>query len=339
MKTGITQEGYPSGRLRLGFLGVGWIGLHRMKSLLDSGLAEATAISDPSEQALENSLKVAPRAALCKDLDSLLREGVDGIVIATPSACHAEQATKALEAGSAVFCQKPLGRNAGETRGVVYTAQRVDRLLSVDFSYRFLSGVRSIRESVRQGEFGEVYGVDLTFHNAYGPDKPWYYQRGEAGGGCLIDLGVHLLDLMMWILDFPEVGVSSSRIFSGGKPLGNRRDCVEDYAVAQLDLGNGAVGRLTCSWGLSAGCDADIRLLFYGTKGGASIHNVGGSFYDFQAERLEGTKRNVIGDPVEWWGRSALEWASRLGRGDRFDPASFGITRVAEIMDDIYDRA
>src|SRR3712207_9229647 len=79
--------------------------------------------------------------------------------------------------------------------------------------------------------------LDLTFHNAYGPDAAWFYDKRAAGGGCVMDLGVHLVDLALWALDFPEVASVSSQLLSGGAPLGP--DAVEDYAVAQIGLADG----------------------------------------------------------------------------------------------------
>ena len=92
---------------RLGFLGVGWIGRNRLDAVVDAEVGEAAAIADP---AVPGALRT---------LDELLEQELDGVVIATPSALHAEQAIAALDAGLAVFCQKPLGRNEAEARAVV----------------------------------------------------------------------------------------------------------------------------------------------------------------------------------------------------------------------------
>src|SRR5215217_3458329 len=130
---------------RLGFLGTGWIGRHRMEAMVATGAIEAVAIADPSAEMQAEALKAAPGAQVVDGLDGLIALGLDGIVIATPSALHAEQSIRALESKAAVFCQKPLGRTADEARRVVDAARAADRLLSVDFSYRFTEGMRAIR--------------------------------------------------------------------------------------------------------------------------------------------------------------------------------------------------
>lgn len=315
--------------VRLGFLGVGWIGRNRMEAIARSGVAEIAAIADPSPDA----------GAPCATLDELLEQELDGIVIATPSALHAEQSIRALEHGLAVFCQKPLGRTAAETRRVVDAARAANRLLGVDLSYRSTAGMRQIRELITAGELGRIYAVDLVFHNAYGPDKPWFYDSQLSGGGCVMDLGVHLVDLALWTLGFPGVVEVSSRLFAGGEPLGARPERVEDYAVARLDLDSGAAVQLACSWLLPAGTDAVIGAAFYGTGGGAALRNVAGSFYDFTAERFRGTAREVLTTPPDdWGGRAAVDWATQLASGERFDPAAERLVDVASALDQIYGR-
>jgi len=324
-------------RPRIGFLGVGWIGRHRMEAMIGTGVIEAAAIAEPSPEALAAALELAPEAEQCHGLDALLEAGLDGVVIATPSALHAEQTIRALEAGVAVFCQKPLGRTEAEVRACVAAARETDRLLAVDLSYRFTEGVARIRELLREGELGRVHAVDLTFHNAYGPDKPWFYDPALSGGGCVMDLGVHLVDLALWLVDSPVIDVQSS-LFAGGRPLGGA-GAAEDYAVATLTLESGCVVRLACSWKLHAGQDAVISAAFYGDRGGAALSNVGGSFYDFTAERFRGTSREILASPPDaWGGRAAADWASRLAAGEGFDPEVERLERVARVLDRIYGR-
>jgi predicted dehydrogenase len=328
-----------SDRPRLGFLGVGWIGRHRMQAIAASDVADVVAVADASADAAAQAAEHAPGAAILGSLDAILEAGVDGVVLATPSALHAAQAVAALERGVAVFCQKPLARTAAETRQVVDAAREADRLLAVDLSYRFTDGMRRVRELVRGGDLGDVYAVDLVFHNAYGPDKPWFYDPELSGGGCVIDLGIHLVDLALWTLDFPRLEGVTSRLYARGAPLRDARAAVEDYAVARLDLDGGAAVQLACSWNLPAGCDAVIGASFYGTRGGAALRNVNGSFYDFTAERFHGTRRETLSAPPDdWGGRAAVAWATRLAAGERFDPAVARLVEVAAALDAIYGR-
>ncbi len=325
---------------RVGFLGTGWIGRHRMEAIIATGLIDPVAVADPSPECAEEAFKLAPHAALVPSLEVLLDCKLDGLVIATPSALHAEQAIAALEGGVAVFCQKPLGRNAAEATAVVEAAQRADRLLAVDFSYRLTAATAALAELIRADELGEIFAIDLVFHNAYGPDKPWFYDRALAGGGCLIDLGVHLVDLALWLTGFPQVEYVTSRLFFEGRALSSASPEVEDFALARLDLAGGISARLACSWRLNAGQDAIIETSVYGTKGGASIRNVDGSFFDFELLHHHGTaSERLVAPPDDWGGRAAAAWAVRLAEDRSFDRQALRLPEVSSALDRIYAAA
>ena len=322
----------------LGFVGTGWIGRHRMEAILASGWADAAAILEPDPRALELARALAPGARVMPSLDALLQLPLDGMVIATPSALHAQQSIAALEAGMAVFCQKPLGRNAAEVRAVVDAARKADRLLGVDFSYRHTAAVQALRRTIESGALGQIYFADLVFHNAYGPDKPWFFDPAQSGGGCLMDLGVHLVDLALWLLGFPEVEHVSARTRLGGAAL-LEPEC-EDFATAELDLAGGTTVRIACSWHLHAGRDAVIEATLQGTGGGVSMRNVGGSFYDFEAHLWRGTASELLAAPPDaWGGRAALQWTKQLARGGQFDRGAHELVQIAEVIDRIYSQA
>jgi predicted dehydrogenase len=326
--------------MRLGFLGVGWIGRHRLEAVAASGAADIVAIADPSEENRQAARAAAPAATLHASVEELLAQPLDGVVIATPSALHADQAVAALDQQVAVFCQKPLGRNAAEVERVIAAAAAADRLLGADFCYRTLEGVRRIRELVDDGALGRIFALDLVFHNAYGPDKDWFYDRARSGGGCVMDLGIHLADLALWLLRGPEVVAVHSHLYAAGERLEADDERVEDYAVATIELAGGVVVRLGCSWLLSAGREAVIEVALHGTEGGAFLRNVDGSFYDFVAEHCVGTGREVLARPPDpWGGRAVVSWAERLAAGHGFDPAAQRYLDAARVVDAIYQRS
>jgi len=114
---------------------------------------------------------------------------------------------------------------------------------------------------------------------------------------------------------------------------------VEDFAVVRLDLGSGAALSLACSWNLPAGRDCVFDVSLYGTRGGAAMRNVDGSFYDFRAERFDGTQVETLAEPPDDWGGRALQaWAERLARDASFDEEVEHVVRVAQVLDLIYGR-
>lgn len=325
----------------IGFVGVGWIGLNRMNAMLKEDLITVESIADASEESLLKAQQAVPDASLYLSLNELLDEKPDGIVIATPSALHASQAITALENGVAVFVQKPLARTVGETAMVVDAAEKSGKLLGVDFSYRFTEGMQKINQLIKSGAFGKIFAINLVFHNAYGPDKEWFYKPELSGGGCVIDLGSHIIDLALWILDFPEVANVTSSLFSGGKPITLPEEETEDFAMANIETKTGTSIQLACSWNLQAGQEAVIEATFYGTEGGATFRNIDGSFFHFEAYKFHlKTKKELLTSqtPDDWGGRAAIDWARRLAKGEGFNKDAYQFVKVAEVIDRIYKR-
>jgi predicted dehydrogenase len=327
-------------RPRVGCVGVGWIGRIRLAALAASGVVDVVAVLDPDPAARDSVAQLLPHAGLYDELDELLAAGLDGVVIATPSALHASQTAAALDAGAAVFCQKPLARTAAETRALIDAAERADRLLEVDLCYRQTRAARALRDALHRNQIGTVHAVDMVFHNAYGPDKPWFLRRSQSGGGCLIDLGTHVLDLALWLTGAASLTVDAAHLTRGGEPVDPSGEEVEDFALAQLHTDAGVAVRVACSWFLSAGRDCVFEATAYGTAGAVTMRNVDGSFYDFAADRHHGTTRSslVVG-PDEWGARAIRGWAGRLAHGARFDQRAWELETLATTIDDIYGRA
>jgi predicted dehydrogenase len=327
--------------LALGFIGVGWIGRNRMDVLLKSGLAKAALIAEPSADNAAEAFVSAPDAILAASYEEVCENGdVDGIVIATPSALHAQQVLQALNSNKAVFCQKPLARTVAEVRLLAEASSRADKLLHVDLSYRHTKAFQAAYDVVSNGSIGTVYAVDLIFHNAYGPDKDWFFDVNRSGGGCIMDLGIHLIDLAMSTLNFPKIASINSNLFRQGKKMEIPLTETEDFASVMMLTDNNININLQCSWNLPAGKDAVIEAKFYGTSGGAAFLNSNGSFYEFRAEKYLGTETELLFDDTdEWSGRAGLVWAQDVINGKGYDPKSAEeFIKTAEIIDKIYGR-
>jgi len=331
-----------SAALRLGFAGLGWIGAMRMDAVAASGRAVVAALCDPSEACLSAAVERHREAVAFADYDEMLARseqlGLDGIVIATPNSLHAPQAIAALERGLAVFCQKPLALTAAEARAIVDAARRADRRLGVDYSYRYTDGAQALRAMVRSGELGRIFVIETAFHNAYGPGKAWCHDPAIAGGGALIDLGVHQIDLSLWILDSRGVRSIRGCAFRRGEPLDGRG--IDDFAIAQLELDGGVLVHLAVSWNAHAGTDCVIRTACFGTRGGAEVRNIDGSFFDFETLRFEGRERRAVGrEAGDWLGRAILDWVDHTAASPAFDPEVERSVHVAEVVDEIYRAA
>lgn len=324
---------------RLGFAGVGWIGAQRMSVLADSGLARVAAICDPDEERRDAACRKLPRAPVaCEHFEQLLDQPLDGVVIATPNALHEPQAAAAMERGLAVFSQKPLALTSSGTARLLDLARRRNLPLGVDWSYRWLAGVPELKRRIEAGELGTITAAELCFHNAWGPDARWYYDPAQAGGGCLLDLGCHLLDLCHWLLDASGPREVRARCFGGGCRLEPPITEPEDFVMADIDYESGQHVHLSCSWRASAGRGAIIECRIFGTEGGAEIRNVDGSFYDFIVALNHGADAAVLGGPPDAWsGRALVDWTRRLR--ERAGCGELGhLQTTAGVIDTIYGR-
>jgi predicted dehydrogenase len=339
-----TEETVVVEPARLGFVGVGGTGRQRLGAIATSGLGDIVAIFDPDPETALEACSAAPGALVVPDFAALLQQDLAGLVITAPAPLQAEQAAMALRRGLSVFCQAPLSLTAEETRGVIDTARRADRLLGVDMSYRHPTAMRVLRSTVQAGELGDIYAVDVAFHNASGdspgPEVRTAHVAEKRGLGCVTELGTHVLDLALWTLGFPRITGVASRLYSGGERITRPNDAlVEDYATAMIDLDTGVTLGLACSWDRPAGEEAHIQATFYGTEAAASFRNVNGSLTDFTAELFRGTHRHTLATPPDHWvGRAAVGWTRAVSMGGRYDPWVEGIADVAAAADRIDGR-
>jgi predicted dehydrogenase len=321
-------------RPRVGFAGLGWIGRQRLEAIAATGAVEVAGLQDPEPAALDAAAAVAPGAAAVGDYAALLDLGLDGIVIASPSALHAGQARAALDAGAAVFCQKPLARTAAEARGVVALARAADRLLAVDLCYPRTAAFGAIREVLKAGGIGRPFAADLVFHNAYGPDKPWFYDIAQSGGGAMMDLGTHLVDLVLdafggrrWRsrpISMPGAGGSRRR---GSRTTPPRRSASRAAPRRGSPVpGSSMPGRTPSSaW------------RFMAARGALRSATAAARFSTSRPGGTAGRRASVIAAPPDdWGGRAAADWALRLARDIGFDPAAGRLVTLSETLDRIY---
>jgi predicted dehydrogenase len=187
--------------IRLGVAGLGWLGESLIKDVPRAGGLEVVAVQDvvPGRAAAVADRCGAP-CHLERFDDLLALSEVDAVLICTPNGLHAEQAQAALRAGKDVLVQKPLALTCDDAVRTLEAAAKAERLLFVDYSYRFLETMGALRDLLPPA--GAIRSIRAVFHNLYGPgvEKTWFFDARMAGGGALMDLGVHLLDLGLWLL-------------------------------------------------------------------------------------------------------------------------------------------
>jgi predicted dehydrogenase len=184
---------------QLGFAGVGWLGESLIKELPRFSQLRLAAVQDTN---LELARQVAQRytcrlyTADYAELMNLAK--LDAVVICTPNTFHAPQAQAAVRAGKHVLVQKPLALSPKDARATLDLAGSHQRVLFVDYTYRYLPTIQAFYACLEG--LGKLRAVRAVFHNIYGPGKAWFFDPALSGGGALMDLGVHLIDLGVWLL-------------------------------------------------------------------------------------------------------------------------------------------
>jgi predicted dehydrogenase len=207
---------------------------------------------------------------------------IDAVDIVAPNNLHAPVSIAALDAGKHVFCEKPPALNAREAAEMMRCAQRNKRILMYGFMFRFSEKMRMVREFIQKGLVGEIYYIKAGVIRRHGNPGGWFTSREMAGGGALMDVGVHLIDLALFLVGDPEPASAFGRTFQG---IGKRQNIkwrrpgwvsvmpeeypseVEDMAVAMINFVNGSCLSLETSF--SSHIKDDMMYLeILGSKGG-----------------------------------------------------------------------
>jgi len=276
-------------RLRVGVVGLG-MGKGHVKGYQAHPRAEVAAVCDLNEALLKDKAAEFGVPETYTDAVTMFKKaGLDAVSIATPNKFHAPLTIAALRQGLHVLCEKPMAMNAREAQKMLDVAKAKKRNLMINFSYRFTSVSRALKAQVDAGVLGEVYFGRTVWHRRRGMPKfgGWFGIKELAGGGPLIDLGVHRLDLALWLMGYPEpVVVSGSaynKLAAQAAKRANKPFTVEDLACGMVKFANGATLIVEASWALHIKHREHMVTRLCGTKGGLVQRNVDGK-YQFEAE-------------------------------------------------------
>lgn len=260
----------------LGVAGAGWLGESLIKDVPRVTELSVVAVQDV---VADRAREVAARYGIAwsgdRYADLLGAEGVEAVVVCTPNALHPVQAQAALRAGKHVLVQKPLALSCADAVSTIELAARVQRVLFVDYTYRFLDTMHVFRQALAAA--GPVRSARAVFHNIYGPgaEKTWFFDPAMAGGGALTDLGVHLLDLGLWLLEPREVRLQTAE-------LADVR-AVEHSARLAIRLDD-CPFEVAVSWNAPL-ASTEIALEAVSSNGLLRWENVDGSFFHFRCLR------------------------------------------------------
>lgn len=287
------MRGADDGAIRVGLVGLGSIAHQHTEFARDLG-AEIVAGLDVSPDARDR-YEEAFGLPTCCDFDDLLARDPDAIIVTTPNCYHEEYAVGALDAGVHVLCEKPLAHTVESAERIVTAANAADATLMVGFNFRFSPPAECVRAAIDAGRLGEVLHVDANFLRRRGvPGRgSWFTKQELAGGGALVDIGVHALDLALYLLGYPEVVEVSGRVRSlfgnrsdytydemWGDDLGPGEFDVDDSATAFISCADGRTVSLSAAWAVNR--DPNDEFVVEGTESGARFGLEGSeaTFYD-----------------------------------------------------------
>lgn len=259
-------------KIRVGVIGLG-MGKSHLRRFAECPQAVVTAVCDLDEGLLAKAKEEYNIPFVFTDYRKMLKLGeLDAVSIVTPNVFHAAMSMEALRRGKHVLCEKPMAMNARQAKRMVEEAGKHKKKLMIHFNQRYSPEARYIKNTIDKGGLGEIYYIKTGWLRRMGaPMRPSFTDKSVSGGGPLIDLGVHRLDLALWLLDYPGVLTVSAGVFDkiAGDKLRSRgmKYDVEDLGVAMLRLDTGAVLMLEASWATMIKCEEEMNTVIFGTKG------------------------------------------------------------------------
>jgi len=276
-------------KLRVGVIGLG-IGRMHLDGYKTHAGAEIVAIADTDPVRLQkvgDEYGVVQRYACAEEM--LQKEKLDIVSVCTPNKFHKPLTLEAIRNGCHVLCEKPMAMNACEAIEMQEAARKAGRRIMINFSSRFGPTGYALKQQVDAGVVGDIYFGRTVWHRRRGMPGfgGWFGTKELSGGGPLIDLGVHRLDLALWLMGYPQpawvMGATFDPIAQEIAAREGKKFDVEDLAAACIKFENGAMLMVEASWASNQKKNEQMETMLFGTKGGLSQHNVGEG-YDAEAE-------------------------------------------------------
>lgn len=294
-------------KLRIGVVGTGNIfRFAHLPAWLANPETEIVAVCDAYRAGAQKVADEHGIPDVYEDYSELIaRDDIDVVNVCTPNLYHSEVSVAALQAGKHVFCEKPDAINPAEAVKMAEAAKASGKVLMVMRNNRYRPVSRFLKSYVENGHMGEVYAGRCGWVRRRGiPGKGgWFTTKALSGGGPLIDLGVHMIDLAIWIMGNPKPVAVSGSVYTkfahddksdsehsafGSKQANGTFD-VEDLATGYIRFENGATLQVECSWASNIGEESRFVEL-RGTKAGFSLVNDDLKLFT----EIEGTLCDVI---------------------------------------------
>lgn len=335
-------------KLRVGIIGAGGIAQYaHIPGYQKIEGVEVAALADINRETLKSAAeKFGVKKTYTDYRKMLAEEKPDAVSVCTPNVHHAAPTIAALRARAHVLVEKPIAMNAAEGKQMVEAARKAKRLLMVAFNSRWRADVQYLKRSVEAGVLGDIYYGEAVYMRRSGiPGWGAFVQKELSGGGPLIDVGVHMLDLALYLMGHPKPTVAFGAAYTA---FGKRSDCfagmgrwdcekfsVEDFGIGLVRFGNGATLLLKSSWAAHIGEDQH-HVMLMGTEAGLNtapariFRQEQGSLVDVAPTRLPN---------VDTYAEEIVQFVSAIREGKPSPvPGEHGLMATA-ILDAIYESA
>jgi predicted dehydrogenase len=261
--------------VRVGVIGLG-LGVHHLEGVAAAKDAEIAGIADiDAERLAERGDRFGVKNRFADYRKLLAMPEIDAVTVALPNYLHRDVTIAALRAGKHVMCEKPPALNTRQAQDMARAAKKARRILMIAVNNRYRREVQYLRGEVAKGRFGKVYLAKCAYVRRSGIPAwgaGWFVDKAKSGGGPIIDLGVHVIDMTLFILGYPKVTAVSAAAFQNFKHRvpAKYTYSVEDHAIALMRLAGGGVLSFETSWATHLKAGASF-VEIYGTKAGAKL--------------------------------------------------------------------
>ena len=227
---------------------------------------EISAVSDKSKSNLKSvadKFGIKNRYVDYKEL--LKNDDCDAIIISTPTSIHRDIAIDVLKAGKHVLIEKPVAKSLKEAEDIKKASLKYNKSVMVGMNLRYRPDAMLLKSLLNNKEIGEVFYIKASWLRKQSSNEKWFMKKGEAGGGVLMDLGILLLDLSIWLLNYADVSAVSVKNFM------HRTKAIEDSSVGLVRLEGNKIVNFEVSWSLLSDKDS-LHLDIFGTQGTAHLN-------------------------------------------------------------------
>jgi len=252
-------------------LNIAVIGLGRIAQVIHLPLISSlsnvyvTAVSDINKNTLKSiSDKFGVKKTYLDHREIIKNEDVDLIIVSTPTSSHRDVALDCIESGKNLLIEKPVARSYSEAKEILELAKKQHISVSVGMNMRFRPDIMLLKSVLSSDDIGTPFFIRCRWFRKQSSDSNWFVKKEEAGGGVLYDLGIVILDISLWLLDFVKVDSVSTQNYS------INTQNVEDTSISFLRCDNGTTISIETSWSIE--CENDSLFLeIYGSKGSISL--------------------------------------------------------------------